>query len=114
EPGVLLGHARGRNDQVREAVHAPRLLPLDEVGRVEVLHLAGEVNVEVARVELRDRARAGAPCDQVLPARLDVVAERGHSAEAGYHDPAPAVERSPVVHIPRPPSTSSTSPVMNE
>ena len=43
EPGVGLGLARGGDDQLREAVHAARLLAVDPVRRVEVLHLAGEV-----------------------------------------------------------------------
>ena len=51
--------------------------------------------------------------EQVLPRRLDVVAERRHHAEAGDDDP-PSPVHAHVRHIPSPPSTSSTSPVMNE
>jgi len=76
---------------VREAVHAPRLLPLDEVGGVEVLHLAGEVDEVVGRVELRDLGGAGLAGEQVLPGRLDVVSERGDGTHARDHDSAPAV-----------------------
>src|SRR5213595_2292301 len=115
QPGVLLGQAGGGDDQVREPVHPPGLLPVDVLGRVEVLHLAGEVDVEVARVELRDRPGSRAAGQQVLPRRLRIVAEGGHRTEAGDHDPAPPVEVCSVTHhIPRPPSTRSTSPVMNE
>src|SRR3954451_22161004 len=70
EAGVLLGHAGGGDDQVREAGHAPRLLTLDEVRRIEVLHLAGEVDVEVARFEVVDRAVSSLAGEQALPARL--------------------------------------------
>ena len=49
EPGVGLRLARRGEDQLREAVHAPRLLAVDPVGRVEVLHLAREVDGVVGR-----------------------------------------------------------------
>ena len=32
--------------------------------------------------------------DEVLPERLDVVAERGHGAHAGDHDPPVSIDRS--------------------
>jgi hypothetical protein len=91
EPGVGLGLAGRRHDQVCEAVHAPGLLAVDVFRRVEALHLAGEVDGELARVELRDLACAGAPGDECVPGRLDIRAERGKRSEAGDHDPAPAV-----------------------
>ena len=105
-----------REDQVREAVHPPRLLAVDPLGRVEVLHLAGEVDRVVAVVELRDLARAGLACEQARPRRLDVEPERRHCAQPGDDDAPASVERTvPCSHyIPSPPSTSSTSPVMND
>src|SRR5207248_1623413 len=51
---IALGQPRRSDDQVREAVHAPRLFAVDELGRVEVLHLAREVHRILARIELRD------------------------------------------------------------
>jgi len=60
-------------DQVHEAVDPPRLLGLDPFRRVEVLHLAGEVDLVVAVVELRDLGRPGLACEQAPPRRLDVV-----------------------------------------
>ena len=59
-----------RDDHLREAVHPPRGLVVDPVGRVEVLQLAGEVDGVVARVELRDRPGAATARDEVLPRRL--------------------------------------------
>jgi hypothetical protein len=76
EAGVGLRHAGGGEDHLREPVHPPGLLALDPYRRVEVLQLAGEVDRVVGRVELRDRARARLSREQVLPRRLDVVAER--------------------------------------
>src|SRR5213080_444986 len=110
---IALGQPRRSDDQVGKTVHPPRLLAVDELGRIEVLDLAGEVHRVLAGIELRDLAGPRAARNQVLPARLDILAERGHGTEAGDHDPSSPVE-SCAVHIPRPPSTSSTSPVMNE
>ncbi len=75
-PAVLLGLARGRDDQLREAVHAARLLEVDPDGRVEVLHLARERDGVLGGVELGDRPRAGLAPEQSVPARAHVVAER--------------------------------------
>src|SRR5207253_6248995 len=58
EPGIALGQPRRSDDEMREAVHPPRLLAVDELGRIEVLHLAGEVHGVSTRVELGDRAGA--------------------------------------------------------
>ena len=103
--------AAPRRDHPSEAVHAARLLAVDPHGRVEVLQLAGGGR-EVVRVELLDLGRAGLTGEEVRPGRLDVVAERGDHPEAG-HDHAPSPFSLPI-YIPSPPSTSSTSPVMNE
>ena len=67
EARVGLGLPCGREDQLREAVHAPRLLAIDPVGRIEVLHLAREVHEVVARVELRDLRRTRFAREQVPP-----------------------------------------------
>ena len=92
---------------------APRVLAVDPVGRVEVLHLAGEVHLVVGVVELRDRARAGLAREQ----RCHVVST---SLPSGDTAPSPVMttRRRPfidplLIYIPSPPSTSSTSPVMN-
>ena len=51
---VGLGLARGSEDHLREAVHPPRRLAIDPDRRVEVLQLAGEVDVVVRVIERRD------------------------------------------------------------
>ena len=107
---------RRREDQVREAVHPPRRLAVDPVGRVEVLHLAREVDGIVGVVELRDLTGARLAGEQARPGRLDVEPERRHCAQPGDDDASASVERTVrcVHYIPSPPSTSSTSPVMND
>src|SRR4030095_7183335 len=94
DPGIRLGLTCRRKDELRETVHAPRLLTIDVLRRVEVLDLAREVHEVVARVELRDRPGPGLACDEVLPRRLDIVPERRHRAEPGDHDPPAPVHRT--------------------
>ena len=113
EARVGLRLARRREHHLGEPVHAPRLLPLDPVGRVEVLQLAGEMDGKLVRVELLDLCGAGLAGDEAAPRGLDVVAQWRDHAEAGHDDP-PSPVPAHVTHIPSPPSTSSTSPVMNE
>ena len=94
EPGVGDRLPRRREDQVREAVHPPRLLAVDPVRRVEALHLAGEVHGIVGVVEGRDLARAGLAREQARPRRLDVEPERRHRAQPGDDDASASVERT--------------------
>src|SRR5215475_16176226 len=82
QAGIPLGQPCRSDDQVREAVHAPCLLAVDELGRIEALHLAREMDRVPARIELGDLTRSRPACDQVLPASLDVVPERGQGTEA--------------------------------
>src|SRR5436190_1738310 len=92
---------------------AARLLALDPLRRIEVLQLAGEMDRVFRVVEVCDLGCARFAREQVAPRGLGVVAERRHGADARDHHPPSAVH-APVHHIPSPPSTSSTSPVMNE
>ena len=114
EPGVGNRLPSRREDQVRETVHASSRLALDPLGRIEVLHLAREVDGVVAVIELRDLGRAGLARKQARPRGLDIEPERRHRAQPGDDDTSASVERTvPRSHyIPSPPSTSSTSPVM--
>ena len=47
EPRVGLRLARGGEREMREAVHPPGRLVVDPVGRLEVAHLAGEVDRDI-------------------------------------------------------------------
>ena len=51
---VGLRLTRGSEDHLREAVHPPRRLAIDPDRRVEILQLAGEVDVVIRVVERRD------------------------------------------------------------
>ena len=108
-----MGLTRGREDHLGEAIHPSGRLVVDPVGRLEVLQLAREVHRVVAVVEERDLGRPGLAGDQPPPGLVDAVPERRDHPDPG-HDHPPA---SVVVHnrhyIPSPPSTTSTSPVMN-
>src|SRR6266705_1916116 len=102
---------------MREAIHPPRLLAVDPIGRVEVLHLTREVDGVVGVVELRDLAGAGLAREQARPRGLDVEPEGRHRAQPGDDDAPASVMRKTVLrghYIPSPPSTSTTSPVMND
>ena len=70
------------------AVRAPHLLAVEDVGRVEVLDLGGDLDAEPGRVEVRDRRDAGASGDEPVPGRGHVVAERRDRAHAGDDHPA--------------------------
>ena len=59
QAGVIDRLARGGDRQLAESAHPPRLLEVDPVARIEVLHLGRDAHVEVARVELGDRRDPG-------------------------------------------------------
>src|SRR5439155_10191096 len=80
-------------NELGEAVHAPRLLALDPLGRIEVLHLAGEVNEVVSRVELRDGPCARLARKQALPGSLGIVPERSDRPDARDDDSPMTVDR---------------------
>src|SRR6185437_7023808 len=86
ESGVRPGLPRGRDRQLREAAHSPRLPVADPAARVEASRLASEPDREPTRIERRDRASGGATADQPFPARLNVAPERRHRPEPGDHD----------------------------
>jgi hypothetical protein len=92
ETGVLLRLEGGGEDEMREAVHAPRVLAVDPLRRVEVLDLAGEVHLVVGVVELRDLAGPRVAVEQPPPGRLGVVSERRHRAQPRDDDAPPPVE----------------------
>ena len=90
EARVLFGLTRSRDDELREPVHAPGLLVVDPVRRLEVLHLAREPDRVLGGVEVGDRARAALSANQRVPAGPHVVAERRERPETRDDDaPAP-------------------------
>ena len=77
--------------------------------------LAGESGAgEITQFDHADY-RVHFACEQARPRGLDIEPERCHRAQPGDDDASASVERTvPRSHyIPSPPSTRSTSPVMN-
>src|SRR5439155_7531773 len=99
--------ACGGENHLREPVHAPRSLAVDPLRRIELLQLAGEMDAVVGVIEGLDLGGARLAGEQPLPGRLHVVAEWADHSEPGDDDASSH-------YIPSPPSTSSTSPVMND
>ena len=87
EPGMIDGLGRGRHREMDEAAHPAGHLAIHRDGRIEVLDLGRDPDVEAGRVEASDRPGAGHPFDQVGPERGRVVADRGHGPQA-RHDGA--------------------------
>ena len=83
QPGVRLRLTRRRHDHLREPIHAPRLLVLDPLSRLEVLRLAGEGDREATRVERRDRA------GRRLDLRRDAPSSTARRYPAASPRPAP-------------------------
>ena len=73
-------------DHLGEAVHPPRRLAIDPDRRVEILQLAGEVDVVIRVIERRDLCGARLAREQARPRRLHIVSERADHAQAGDHD----------------------------
>ena len=85
QAGVAQGLARGGHGEVRAAVVAAGVLRIHVVGRLEALHLAGDVDVERRRVEERDAVDPRAAGHQAVPRRLGTDPDRRDDAQAGHH-----------------------------
>ena len=64
-------------------VELPEILRARQTLGVEVLHLAGDANGELGRVERADVVDAAAPGDQSSPRGGHVVTQWGHGPDAG-------------------------------
>jgi hypothetical protein len=70
-----------------EAICAASLFGRRErVGAIEIFHLGGDLCIEERRVELRNPVDATFAGKEVVPERIDVVAEWANDAEAGDYD----------------------------
>ena len=87
-----LVHRLARRDQpeLDVAIDPPDVLAVEDGRRIEVAHLAAHLRIEAGRVEGLDPADPGAPGEETLPRRGDVVAERADGAHAGDDDAARA------------------------
>src|SRR3972149_6599306 len=81
--------ARG-DREVGVAVVPTRVLAIHVLGGVEALHLTGDVDLVIGRVEEGDVGDAGTTVDQRVPARLGPDADRRDDAQACDGD-APSV-----------------------
>ena len=104
----LLG---GGGGQLGVAAHVPHVLLVQHGGRVPVLDLSGQVDLLGGAVIPGDGANAAHPVPDSLPGVGGVVAQGVDGAQAGnqhsafFHNCVPP-------HMPIPPSTWSTWPVM--
>src|SRR5947209_5057203 len=87
EPGILHRLARGIEPEDDEGVHLALDLVVNALGRVETIFVIGRFDLArdaaflVARVEMGDRPGAAFRRDDILPAGLDVTAERSDEAK---------------------------------
>ena len=113
-PASCLRLPRSRHDHLREPVHAPRLLALDPLRRIEALRLAGERDRKAGGVERRDRAGRRSTCDEILPTRAHIVPQRRHRAEPRDHDsPMPDGSHQLSMSLSRPSDTERRVPSEN-
>src|SRR5436309_306801 len=82
---VVDGKLRGGERELDEDVHLLDVFLIDELERVEALHLAGDPRREVRRVEPRDRPDAALAREKGVPVWLRPDGERGHQPDARHH-----------------------------
>src|SRR5258708_30494552 len=86
--GHLEGFIGGGEGQVNEAPHFLDFFFLDEVQRIEVLDLGGDLAGEFTGIELGDPANAALTSQQALPHLSGGIAHATDQADAGNYDPA--------------------------
>src|SRR4029079_19680868 len=92
EAGLVHRLARRDEPELDVAVGPADLLAVEDLARVEVADLAGDLAVDPHRVERLDHPDRGKTATQARPRGRDVLAERGDQAHAG-HDHAPWLGR---------------------
>ena len=117
EPRIGLRLTGRREREMREAIHPARRLVVDVVRDLEVANLAREMHRR-SRVESNCVIGPAPDCPAIRPAQVSstVLPEGADGTEPGDDDSASAVARlhGKAGYMPRPPSTSSTSPVTND
>src|SRR5215471_6458027 len=79
---------RRSKGEVDEAAHFLGIFFLDELQRVEVLNLGGDLAGMIGGVELRNLRDATLPCQQVFPDFFGGVAHPADQSNAGNDDPS--------------------------
>ena len=94
QAGILDRLAGGIDAVDDERIDLALDLVIDALGRIEAifmvgrLHFAGDAALLVAGVEMRDRPGAAFAREDVLPAGLDVAAQRRHQPQTSHDDTA--------------------------
>src|SRR6476661_1970562 len=88
ELGILHGLDGSRDRVLRVSVGSLGFFSIHVLERIEPFDFAREPHRELARVELGDRRRAGAPVDQRTPGRRHVVADWRERTDPGDDDPS--------------------------
>src|SRR5258705_2258441 len=83
ERGVLDGQDCGRHRELQIGVESPRFLLVDEVQRIEVLHLTGDTGRIAGGVEVRDHPYARPPLDERGPELGRRITDRREGPETG-------------------------------
>jgi len=86
QPGIGEGLLGGDQPELAIAVHPPELLGLDPAGRVEALHLTGDLNGKLAGVEERHLAHSGLAFQHGGPGAGRIETNRRHRPHAGHDD----------------------------
>src|SRR5256885_16613346 len=78
---------RGRGDGVlREPIRAADLLAVHVLGRVETLHLAGDLRLVWRGIETGDPPDTAPAMHEAIPGRRDGIAQGSHRPQAGDDD----------------------------
>ena len=109
---VADGFVGGGHGKLGKARHLAGFPLVDAFGGVKVLDLCGQLYFKISRIKSRDRPNGAATCLNVRPAFSHRIAGRIYRAKAGNDDPAFLFCVHCTPHIPIPPSTQRTCPVM--
>src|SRR6476660_7145311 len=79
---VIHGQLSGAHGVVDEGIHLLNVFLLDELGRIEIFDLTGNLGIIPGRIELRDPTDPRLTGTDRLPCLVDACPERGHETQA--------------------------------
>jgi hypothetical protein len=82
----LHGLVRRSDGEVNEATHLAGLFFVNELQRIEVLHLGGKANGMAGEIECLDLGHAALACEQALPDFGHGISDPADEAKASYDD----------------------------
>ena len=89
EGGVAQGQVGCRPGELRESVEPADVLALEEILRVEIVDLRGDMRAEGRRVEPVDASYGGDACVQAVPEGVDAEAQGRDGAQPGDDHTSP-------------------------